>query len=66
MITLHKLSAGTYHADGCLVERHTSGWRWSLYGDASVGGEWRSTRREAVLDLEAYLATRNKPTAGSV
>jgi len=54
-LPLTRLSEGRYHVAGCLVERTPDGWRWSRYGAAGTGGEWRATRREAVLDLQAYL-----------
>lgn len=38
-----------------LVIRSANGWRWLRGGDASVGGEWRSTMREAAADLHFYL-----------
>lgn len=31
------------------------GWRWRMAMDAGRGGEWRTTKREAVLDLTAHL-----------
>jgi len=55
MIRLTRLGPGRYHFAGHLVERHASGWRWTKYGDPSSGGEWRRTRREATLDLMAFL-----------
>jgi len=56
---LFKRSAGRYSTTvrlvEYLVEHHDSGWRWTKGGDPSVGGEWRATKREAALDLAAYL-----------
>lgn len=55
--TLKKLAAGSYLLPGTWyqVERFPSGWRWLDRDNLHVGGEWRATKREAVLDLEAYL-----------
>jgi hypothetical protein len=59
---LYKLHAGCYvHDNEYCVERFVSGWRWWSVADASTGGEWRSTKGEAVQDLAEYLQNRQKP-----
>lgn len=30
-------------------------WRWQDSHNLSVGGEWRDSKRDALLDLEAFL-----------
>lgn len=51
-----QIAPGYYDLDGLYVlVRTTTGWRWHRIENASVGGEWRRTRDEAVRDLAAYL-----------
>lgn len=40
-----------------VVKKTPDGWRWYDSDDLSIGGEWRSTKREAQLDLDDYLET---------
>ena len=54
MITLKRIAPGRYLRGFCVVEHTPDGWRWYYTQDASVGGEWRATKREAVLDLEDF------------
>jgi hypothetical protein len=49
------MGPGHYRFGQYVVERHASGWRWVNTRNLASGGEWRRTRREAVLDLMAYL-----------
>jgi hypothetical protein len=49
-----RIAPGRYLDGLCVVERTDDGWRWYFTGDLSVGGEWRRTKREAVLDLRAW------------
>jgi hypothetical protein len=55
-MNLHRYSAGRYGNGTVTVERTPSGWRWQSCQDLSVGGEWRATKREALLDLDAYCS----------
>lgn len=53
---LQQLRPGRYDLDGAYaIERHLDGWRWFKYADPSIGGEWRRSKREAVLDLADYF-----------
>jgi hypothetical protein len=56
---LTRISAGVYTVQGrYLVEKHTSGWLWRDSQSIGTSGEWRSTRREAYLDLLDFLTVR--------
>jgi hypothetical protein len=56
----YELLNGLFSAERLFaVEHHADGWRWFRQNNPSVGGEWRSTKREAVLDLVEYLNTRS-------
>jgi len=50
-----KTAAGYYRVGKeFVVERTADGWRWHST-DYTRGGEWRSTKREAMQDLDAFL-----------
>jgi hypothetical protein len=55
MVRLHRLWPGQYHYNGYVVERIGNSWRWYDPNNLHRGGEWRSTKREAALDLLAFL-----------
>jgi hypothetical protein len=40
-----------------VIKKTPDGWRWYDSQDLSIGGEWRSTKRDAQLDLDDYLET---------
>jgi len=52
-----KIGRGYYQiANDYIVAKTPDGWRWHDKRNASTGGEWRSTRLEALLDLEAFVS----------
>lgn len=54
-----KIGPGYYQvANDYIVHKTPSGWRWHDKNDLSVGGEWRSTRLQALLDLEQHMEVR--------
>jgi hypothetical protein len=59
MVVLKRISPGSYMTpDGrYLVARYDSGWRWTDTQMIGVGGDWRSRKKDAVLDLADYLGT---------
>jgi hypothetical protein len=56
-VSIKKLGNGSYMVNGrYLVGRFTGGdWRWSDINNIGVGGEWRSTKREVMLDLREWI-----------
>ena len=60
MLSTVKIGKGCYLVQNdYLVQRTPDGWRWYDKFDASTGGEWRSTMRDAMLDLLDYIS--NEP-----
>lgn len=54
-IRLTRLSAGRYQIGDYIIDHTPDGWRWHLSSNASTGGEWRATMRDAKLDLHDHM-----------
>jgi hypothetical protein len=50
-----KIGAGFYRLGAYIIAKTPDGWRWYLETDASVGGGWRRTKKDALYDLLDYL-----------
>lgn len=57
-LKLTRVGPGGYTFSHYAVTRNDAGWRWYDRDNLSTGGEWRSTLREAALDLDAYINER--------
>jgi hypothetical protein len=62
--TIKRLSPGRYETEHHSIDKTPDGWRWSAKQDPSTGGEWRSTLREAKLDLEDFLKIKLRLAEG--